>query len=125
MSWKSGLTVAGGIGALPIAGLALLSIFCRRPDNLGVVAGRLAPCPASPNCGSTQADDPGHRLEPIPFRGSSAEALGRIKAVVASRPRTKIVTETDNYLHAEFTSALFRFVDDVEFLIDETEGKIH
>jgi uncharacterized protein (DUF1499 family) len=52
---------------------------------------------------------------------------GQLRAglAVASRPRTKIVTENENYLHVEFTSALFRFVDDVEFLIDESNGKIH
>ena len=40
-------------------------------------------------------------------------------------PRTKIVTVDDNYLYAEFRSALFRFVDDVEFLIDPKERAIH
>jgi len=29
------------------------------------------------------------------------------------------------YLHVEFRSTLFRFVDDVEFVIDEPQGLIH
>ncbi len=29
----------------------------RKPDNLGVKDGRLAPCPAAPNCVSSQAAD--------------------------------------------------------------------
>jgi uncharacterized protein (DUF1499 family) len=125
MNWKLALLVLGGVFLLPMAGLALLSAASRRPSNLGVVDGRLAPCPSSPNCVSTQADDAEHRMPPVSYSGSPREALDRIKAIVASRPRTTIVTEKENYLHVEFTSGLFRFVDDVEFLIDETNGKIH
>ena len=86
---------------------------------------RLADCPSSPNCVSTQVGDAEHRMEPIPFAGSSDEAIQRIKDLVAKMPRTKIVTAGDNYLHAECRSALFRFVDDVEFLIDPKEQLIH
>jgi uncharacterized protein (DUF1499 family) len=125
MNWKVALLVVGGVVFLPVAGLALLSAFSRRPSNLGSVDGQLAPCPDSPNCVSTQAQDVGHRMEPISYNGSAEDAMTRIKSIIASRPRTKIVTEKEDYLHAEFTSALFRFVDDVEFLIDETNGKIH
>ena len=35
-----------------------------------------------------------------------------------SLPRTQIITETDSYLYAEFTSKLMGFVDDVEFSLD-------
>jgi uncharacterized protein (DUF1499 family) len=125
MKWKVALLVGGGVVLLPVAGLALLSVFSRRPSNLGVIDGRLAPCPDSPNCVSTQAHDAAHRMEPILCSGSARDAMKKIKTIVASRPRAKIVTENENYLHVEFTSGLFRFVDDVEFLIDEAEGKIH
>ena len=110
---------------LIVGALAMMSLFSRKPSNLGVVDGRLADCPASPNCVSTQATDAEHRMEPIPFTGSSDEAMQRIKDVVAKMPRTKIVTVEDNYLHAEFRSAIFRFVDDVEFLIDPEAQLIH
>ena len=32
-------------------------------------------------------------------------------------PRTRVVTESDRYLHAEVRSKIFRFVDDLEILI--------
>ncbi len=35
------------------------------------------------------------------------------------------MTANDTYIHAEFTSALFRFVDDVEFQIDPDTRLIH
>jgi len=40
-------------------------------------------------------------------------------------PRARLVTESENYLHYEFTSLLFRFVDDGEFLLDSESNVIH
>ena len=40
-------------------------------------------------------------------------------------PRTKLVEEEDAYLHYEFTSLLLRFVDDVEFVLDDETKTIH
>jgi uncharacterized protein (DUF1499 family) len=39
--------------------------------------------------------------------------------------RAKIITATDNYLHAEFTSAFFHFVDDVELYFEDATKTIH
>ncbi len=39
--------------------------------------------------------------------------------------RCIIVSSTGSYLHTEFRSALFRFVDDVEFLLDDEGRQIH
>ena len=36
----------------------------------------------------------------------------------SAMPRSKIVTADDRYMHVEVASRLFRFVDDVEFLIE-------
>jgi uncharacterized protein (DUF1499 family) len=110
---------------LPIAGLAVLSFMAARPKNLGAKDGRLLVCPTSPNCVSTQATDGLHRMEPIPLEDTPKAAIERIKSAVATMPRMQIVTETDNYLHIEATSRLFRFVDDVEFLIDQEAGLVH
>jgi uncharacterized protein (DUF1499 family) len=110
---------------LPIVGLCAMSIFSRKPANLGVTNGRLAPCPSSPNCVSTQATSPQHRMEPIPFEGSRDEAIQRVKSIIEAEPRAKIVTQRPDYIHVEFTSAIFRFVDDVEFFFDEENRVIH
>ena len=97
----------------------------RKPDNLGVKDGRLAPCPATPNCISSQAADEAHRMDPIPFSGEADAALARLKAVLAARPRTTVVEERGDYLRAESLSRVFRFVDDVEFLVDRAAKVIH
>jgi uncharacterized protein (DUF1499 family) len=109
---------------VPILGLYALSLFARRPTNLGAKDGRLAPCPATPNCVSTQADDE-HRIEAIRFTGCAAEAHADLKRAITTLPRAKIITESADYLHVECTSLLFRFVDDVEFWIDEPNQIIH
>lgn len=64
-------------------------------------------------------------MPPIPFGGSADEAMQRLKALVAEMPRSRIVTMEDDYLHVEFRSAVFRFVDDVEFLVDPHDKLIH
>jgi uncharacterized protein (DUF1499 family) len=107
------------------ATMATLSATARRPDNLGVYEGKLAPCPNTPNCVSSQAEDDAPRIAPIPFDGDADEALARLKAVLAAQPRTTIISAEGDYLHAECASLLFRFVDDVEFLVDRDAKVIH
>jgi uncharacterized protein (DUF1499 family) len=119
------LTIGLLIVFLPIIGIYLMSFLAGRPMNLGVTDGKLAPCPSSPNCVSTQAEDADHRIEPIRFTGSAIDAKAKLKQALGTLPRTAIVTETDDYLHVECTSLIFRFVDDVEFWIDATNQTIH
>jgi uncharacterized protein (DUF1499 family) len=91
----------------------------------GLTNGQLAACPGKPNCVISQGGDEGHRVDPIRYAGSRAEAVDRLKAILMARPRTRIVKATSDYLHAESTSALMRFVDDVEFFLPEKGGVIH
>ncbi|MCS6294008.1 MAG: DUF1499 domain-containing protein [Nitrospira sp.] len=85
----------------------------------------LPPCPSSPNCVSTQATDESHAIAPFRYRKSKAEAKESLKAIVQAIPRTRLVEEDESYLHYEFTSLLLRFVDDVEFLLDDETKTIH
>jgi uncharacterized protein (DUF1499 family) len=96
-----------------------LSFNAKRPDRLGVTGGKLAPCPASPNCVSTQASDAKHRMEPIAFAGGGGDALARLRRIISGMPGSKVITCQSGYLQVEFTSRWFRFVDDVEFLVDD------
>jgi uncharacterized protein (DUF1499 family) len=103
---------------LPIVWLLVQARLAQRPANLGLHEGRLSGCPASPNCVSTEADTVEHRSEPIPYQGSAESARATVRQVVESMPGGVVVEEQGDYLRAEFTSRLFRFVDDVEFQID-------
>jgi uncharacterized protein (DUF1499 family) len=125
MPWKTILLVGGLLALGGVVTLALLSLLSRRPANLGATAGRLAPCPGSPNCVCSQADDEAHRVAALPYAGSAEEALARLVAVLSTWPRTRVVTQADGYVHAECRSLLFRFVDDVELLADREARVIH
>ncbi|HYN44470.1 MAG TPA: DUF1499 domain-containing protein, partial [Candidatus Limnocylindrales bacterium] len=87
----------------------------RPPSSLGVTEGRLAPCPGSPNCVSSEATAAEQRVEPLRYDGDAAQARARLLEVLNGMERVRIVQSTDDYLHAEFRSAVFGFVDDVEF----------
>ncbi|MFP4252831.1 MAG: DUF1499 domain-containing protein [Halothece sp.] len=92
----------------------------KRPTNLGVSAGKLAPCPETPNCVCSQSEDSEHQIDPLPYVD-----IDDLKKVVNNMERTTIVEENENYLYAEFKSKLMGFVDDVEFHKDEINQVIH
>lgn len=103
---------------------SLFSFSGSRPTNLGLTDGKLAACPSSPNCVSSQSQDDEHRIEPLRYQGTPTEAIAQLKTTIESLPRTKIIQTTDNYIYAEFTSALMGFVDDVEFYVNPAEPMI-
>ena len=96
-----------------------------QPDNLGVSGGKLADCPNSPNCVSSFATDELHRIEPISFDVSTEEIRAKLLATLESLPRIEIVAEEPTYIHAITRSRLMGYMDDNEFLIDESSGLIH
>jgi uncharacterized protein (DUF1499 family) len=99
----------------------------KRPANLGLKDGRLAPCKRTPNCVSSQADpsDTEHYVAPIVFSGSVSRAMQVVREAVQVMLGTAIMREEGSYLYAEFRTRLLRFVDDVELAYDEQAGVIH
>jgi len=85
---------------------------------------QLAPCPQTPNCVSSETSDAHHYIKPIAYEGTVEKAKGRLRQTLLSIPRTQIVGEESTYMHAECTSWLFRFTDDVEFVFDDTQKVI-
>ena len=86
----------------------------RRPGNLGVKDGRLAPPRRTPNCVSSQADPSDREHYIAPIRGN----IDAARAAVESLPRTKVIRQDGGSLYAEFRSRLLGYVDDVEFYFD-------
>jgi uncharacterized protein (DUF1499 family) len=95
------------------------------PAALGARDGRLAPCPASPNCVSSQAADADHRIAPIAYTGDASDALATLARVIAAQPGATIVAQHDGYVYATFQTPLMGFVDDVEFVVDPAQRVIH
>ncbi|HEY9602840.1 MAG TPA: DUF1499 domain-containing protein [Allocoleopsis sp.] len=109
------LTISGG---MMFAG--------KRPTTIGIQpSGQLLSCPRTPNCVSSFSQDATHSIEPLTYQSTPTEAMAHLKSVIQDMERTKIITETGNYLYAEFKSKLMGFVDDVEFLIDDSAKVIH
>ncbi len=119
------LLIAGGVLAVGVAGVYLLSFTASPPESLGVHDGKLAELPDTPNCVSTQTKNPDQRMTPLAYDGSPKDALAQLRQIIQSMPRSRIVEQQDLYLRAEFRSAVFRFVDDVEFLIDPETEQVH
>ncbi len=94
-----------------------------RPPHAG--ESELALCPDTPNCVSSRAKDDQHHMEPIRFEGTPDTAMERLIRVVQSMKRTKIIRQDSLYLYVEYRTALWRFVDDVEFVIEPKLQTIH
>jgi uncharacterized protein (DUF1499 family) len=95
------------------------------PTGLGVTDGLLASCPSSPNCVSSQSDQPSCSIDPLPFTEAPEAAIARLASLVESFPRTRKVQRTADYLHYEVRTLVCRFVDDVEFFADRQAKVIH
>ena len=119
-SWSLALACAAALALLAV--LALLPLgreqSRRRQSSLAGDGGRLAPCPGTPNCVSTEDATPAASMLPIPFRDAPEEAQHRARAALLAEPRLRIVAERPGYLRAEARSRALRFVDDVEIAID-------
>ena len=92
---------------------------------IGIVDGKFYPCPNTPNCVSTQATGKEHKIEPIQYSGTLNEAKEKIIQIMNSLKRSKIIINKENYIHVVFRTAIFRFIDDVEFLFNDSEKVIH
>lgn len=110
--------------AAGVFAMALFSCGGSPPATLGVHDGRFSACPDRPNCVSSDAGDEAHRVEPFRFAAEPEAAWATLRDVLTAEPRTRIVKEDGRYLHAEATSRLLRFVDDVEFHLRPERSEI-
>jgi len=104
--------------------IPLFSCTGKRPSSLGPSDAGLSPCPSSPNCVTSDATGVAHRVEPFALSASPEYSWQIIREAVAALPRTTVVKETANYLHAECTSALFGFVDDLELHLRPSDNMV-
>ncbi|MDD2853347.1 MAG: DUF1499 domain-containing protein [Desulfuromonadaceae bacterium] len=105
--------------------LSSLLVACagKRPAHLGVRNGKLAVCPSSPNCVSSEALEEMHQIAPLAFSGDPDAAFARLKQVLVRRTDSTIIEDRSDYLRVELRTTFF--VDDGEFLLDRAGGVIH
>jgi uncharacterized protein (DUF1499 family) len=112
--------VAGAIGAGQMNFFQGLT-----PTDLGVRSGKLKLPSGTDNSVSSQAarypDHPRHlaaQIAPLPLRGDGPATIARIQSIVKATAGAKIVKSEADYLYAQYTTPLMKFVDDVEFWYD-------
>jgi uncharacterized protein (DUF1499 family) len=97
----------------------------RPPENFGIGNGSLAPCPDSPNCVSTKSRNPKSAMTPLPFIGTKDQTRNRIIQIIGAMERSEIIKATDSYVYVQYKTRFLQFVDDVEFLFDDTAEVVH
>ena len=81
-------------------------------------------CTGGPHCVSTRTQDSDRKMMPVRFTGNIDEFQKIAVATIVSMPRSSIIRAEKNYIYAEFTSTLFRFVDDFEVYFDSQTGLV-
>jgi uncharacterized protein (DUF1499 family) len=116
---------------LLIGWMSVIAIGClnacgaKRPDHLGGVETTLMPCPKSPNCVTSAADKHSDQyLAPWTLMEVSPSVWDRVVHEVLVLPRTRVITQTDDYLYVECRSQVFGFVDDLELYLQSSVGQI-
>ena len=123
LKWVVMLLLVLVIGAIGVGQAGLLGGSA--PTDLGARGGKLKPPSATDNSVSSQASlHPDNaraasaQIAPLPLRGDGPMTIARIKAVVEAMAGAKVVRSDADYLYAEYTTRLMKFVDDVEFWYD-------
>jgi len=123
-------------GAVLVLVAARLGMFSgSMPGGLGVTEGKLKPPSKSPNSVSSQADlwpdaprKDDARIAPIALQADDVTdgkaTIAKIAQAIEGLPGAKIVERRDDYVYAQCTTALMRYVDDVEFWADPVAGVV-
>lgn len=114
------------VGAILIflAVMGALSRKSRKTPAVRQPVGRLRPCPESPNCVCSEETGSQASVPPLVFDVDPSVAWQAAAAAVRAAGGD-VVWLGRAYLHATFTTALFRFKDDLELRMDTSRGAIH
>ena len=85
---------------------------------------RIKPCPATPNCVSSDATGGLHGIEPLAIRGDPEASWATLVQTLEADPAYRIIEKTDRFIAAEARTAVLRFVDDVTFELRAEVGEI-
>jgi len=120
------LIVAAIVLVIPVLLLFGLGLMSKKGNAPGLIQGKLARCPNTPNCFCSEyPHDVDHYTEPLRLHENNALAgLNIIREIIAEQGGT-IRSEHENYLSATFSSAFFGFVDDFEIRLDPAQNVIH
>jgi uncharacterized protein (DUF1499 family) len=63
-------------------------------------------------------------MAPLQFAGDADKAMDKLQGVLSATDRTVVITRETDYLYAQSSTALLKFTDDLEFLLDRPAGVI-
>lgn len=119
------LTVIAILTAVVLVRLAMLGQGSKSGQAPGLVSGSLAPCPDKPNCVCSEfGEDAAHYITPLDYSGVSAEKAFSELVEIIEELGGEVIVANDEYIAATFSSALFGFVDDVEYRLEPTQKRI-
>jgi uncharacterized protein (DUF1499 family) len=111
------------VGALTAAQLGAFS--GNAPQDIGVTQGLLKAPSMTSNSVSSQAGlYPEHQqhdqaqIAPLALRGDGPATLQKIQTIIEATPNAVLVQRQPDYLYAQYTTRMMKFVDDVEFWFD-------
>jgi len=108
-----------------IGGVLMVGCSNTRQAAAGSDAFPLKDCPDRPNCVSSIAKHQDRYVAPFAYTGDRRQAIDVLLQVLSEQPRATIVEKREDYLHAEFRSRIFRFVDDVTFYFPVDQPLVH
>jgi uncharacterized protein (DUF1499 family) len=123
MKWVAIAVLAVVASAIVAGQMGLLQ--GNAPTDLGVRQGKLKGLSSTDNSVSSQADlytnDPQRKyssIAPLAVRGDGPATIAKIKSIVEGMDGAKLITNAPDYLYAQYTTSLMKYVDDVEFWFD-------
>lgn len=90
--------------------------------NIGLKNGKLQRCPEALNCVCSQYEDKFY-IPPITYKGDSP--MEDLKNYLERERAYTIIKEDGPYIHGSISTKRLKFVDDLEFLLDEENRLIH
>jgi uncharacterized protein (DUF1499 family) len=125
-SLQKTLIIIFGLIAMIMIAFAIRAVISRSLDAVGILDSKLTPCPQTKNCVCSEfPTDTTHHIEPLSIATESVEkAMQNIREIVIEIGG-KVTSSNSTYLSATTTSTVFRFIDDIEFRLDEANKVIH
>lgn len=110
-----GALVGSACGSAPKLGPSVAADSALAADRSAPA--QLIDCPSSPNCVSSTASSESRRAPAFVIDGDAASYQARLEQVIAADGGV-VQDRREGYLWATYTSSVFRFVDDIEWLHD-------
>lgn len=120
---KASIYILIGLSIIPALYFTYLSVSSRNYSVAGLVDGKLAACPQTANCVCSEHASSADFIEPFTYPVGPDIWLNMKQAII--QVGGQIERQEAEYMHATFTSSIFRFIDDVELRLDRDNNVIH